>query len=208
MIAMRIDVWPRALALALLPLACDSATAADDAYRLTVDSQQEYRLKLPDTENKDAGKRPYKREVDDAARCGIEPALIHALIQTESAYDESARSAKGAVGLMQVLPTTGARLGFSDLSKPQQNLAAGVAYLCELKQRFDGDLSLMLAAYNAGEHAVLRYGGIPPYAETRHYVPTVLERMQKLMPAANPYRLRLPLDLSRAVKLRALPEMQ
>jgi len=110
----------------------------------------------------------------------LDEALLHALIATESGYDPGALSKKGAMGLMQVMPGTGKRYGARDLNDPTQNLAAGARYLRDLLRQFNNDLSLALAAYNAGENAVLRYGNkIPPYRETQQYVPRVLALYKK-----------------------------
>ena len=110
----------------------------------------------------------------------LDEALLHALISTESGYEPGALSKKGAIGLMQVMPGTGKRYGAGDLHDPAQNLAAGARYLRDLLRQFDNDLSLSLAAYNAGENAVLRYGKrIPPYRETQQYVPRVLALYKK-----------------------------
>ncbi|WP_215779314.1 lytic transglycosylase domain-containing protein [Paludibacterium sp. B53371] len=110
-----------------------------------------------------------------AMHFGLDPDLLHALIRVESGYDPRARSAKGAIGLMQLIPATGSRFGATVLEDPVQNLQAGSRYLVWLLQRFDGNLPLALAAYNAGEGAVLRYGNrIPPYPETAQYVARVL----------------------------------
>lgn len=114
--------------------------------------------------------------VAEAARTyQIEEALLHALISTESGYEPGAVSKKGAIGLMQVMPGTGKRYGVSNLADPGQNIQAGARYLRDLLKQFDNDLKLALAAYNAGENAVLRHGRrIPPYRETTQYVPRVL----------------------------------
>lgn len=101
----------------------------------------------------------------------LHPELLHAVVRVESAYDPKAVSSKGAVGLMQLMPATAARFGVSDREDPQQNLKAGARYLRELLGMFDNDLTLALAAYNAGENAVIRYGNrVPPFPETRDYV--------------------------------------
>jgi soluble lytic murein transglycosylase-like protein len=101
------------------------------------------------------------------------------VIRAESGFDPEARSAKGALGLMQLIPATAARFGVSDPLQPLQNLRGGMAYLNWLLGQFQGDLELVLAGYNAGERAVQRYGGIPPYAETRAYVSKILKRYGK-----------------------------
>jgi soluble lytic murein transglycosylase-like protein len=105
----------------------------------------------------------------------LDEALLHALISTESGYEAGAVSPKGAVGLMQLMPETGKRYGVTNLRDPGQNIRAGARYLHDLLRQFDNDLRLALAAYNAGENAVLRYGRrIPPYRETTQYVPRVM----------------------------------
>ena len=110
----------------------------------------------------------------------LDEALLHAVISTESGYEPRAVSPKGAIGLMQVMPATGKRFGVANLNDPAQNVAAGARYLSLLLRQFDNDLQLVLAAYNAGENAVLRHGRrIPPYRETRQYVPRVLALYKK-----------------------------
>ena len=117
--------------------------------------------------------RPFAEIIESAAtRHGVSPALIHAVVRAESNYQPRARSTKGARGLMQVLPSTGRQLGAGNLFDPRSNLDAGVRYLKELLAEFD--LPLAVAAYNAGPAAVRRYGGMPPFAETRTYVERVL----------------------------------
>lgn len=109
-----------------------------------------------------------------AAEHAVDADLLHAIVTVESAYNPHARSHAGALGLMQVIPATGKRFGASNLLDPLQNLRAGTAYLVWLHRRFNGNLELMLAAYNAGEGAVQRHGNrVPPYAETRQYVAKV-----------------------------------
>ena len=103
----------------------------------------------------------------------VDPALVRAVIETESGWNPSARSRKGAVGLMQLIPTTAQRFGAHDAYSPQQNVDAGVKYLKTLLQRYDGNLDLALAAYNAGEGAVDRAHGVPAFRETRDYVQKV-----------------------------------
>lgn len=106
----------------------------------------------------------------------VDPALLHAVITVESAYNPRARSPKGATGLMQLMPDTARRYGTTDLTNPLENLRAGAKYLRDLLGMFDNNLRLVLAAYNAGEGAVARAGNrIPPYPETRAYVPRVLQ---------------------------------
>jgi soluble lytic murein transglycosylase-like protein len=118
----------------------------------------------------------YAVHVDAAAQAShVDPALIHAVISAESGYNARAQSPKGAVGLMQLMPDTARRYRVSDRLDPAQNIHGGARYLADLLQMFNNDLSLTLAAYNAGEKAVMKYGNrIPPYPETAAYVPRVL----------------------------------
>jgi len=105
----------------------------------------------------------------------IRPELLHAMVHAESAYDPKAESRKGAVGLMQLMPATAKRYGVTDRYNPEQNLRAGASYLKDLLEQFDFDLKLAVAAYNAGENAVIRAGNqIPNYPETQAYVEKVL----------------------------------
>jgi len=113
---------------------------------------------------------------DAARRSHIDAALVRAVVAVESGYDPSAVSSKGAVGLMQLMPETGRRYGVTNLYDPAQNVRAGSMYLRDLLKKFNNDLHLSLAAYNAGEEAVIRFGNrIPPYSETQQYLPKVLE---------------------------------
>ncbi|MBZ0106440.1 MAG: lytic transglycosylase domain-containing protein [Sulfuricella denitrificans] len=123
-----------------------------------------------------AGKSQYDGIVEEVARThGIDGALLHAVISVESHYNSQAVSSKGAAGLMQLMPATAKRYGVSDSLDPVQNLHGGAQYLRDLLTLFNSDLKLALAAYNAGENAVIRHGNrIPPYRETRDYVPRVL----------------------------------
>lgn len=111
-----------------------------------------------------------------AGRYGLDPALLTAVAKVESDFDPYAVSDKRACGLLQLLPETGERFGVGDLFDAEQNLEGGARYLRWLLDRFDGRTDLALAAYNAGEQAVERHGGIPPYPETRAYVSRVLRQ--------------------------------
>jgi soluble lytic murein transglycosylase-like protein len=110
-----------------------------------------------------------------AERHNVDPALVRAVIETESNWNPAAVSRKGALGLMQLIPTTAQRFGANDAFSPKQNVDAGVRYLKTLLERYNGNLDLALAAYNAGEGAVDRAHGIPAYRETRNYVQRVQE---------------------------------
>jgi soluble lytic murein transglycosylase-like protein len=113
--------------------------------------------------------------IEAAARHRLDPALIKAVIRTESNFDHRAVSRKGALGLMQLMPGTAGMYGLADAFEPRGNIDAGSKHLRMLLDRYRGDLHLALAAYNAGEQAVERYGRrIPPFAETRGYVRSVL----------------------------------
>jgi soluble lytic murein transglycosylase-like protein len=110
---------------------------------------------------------------DAAARHNMDPALVKAVISTESGWNSQAVSRKGAVGLMQLIPGTAQRFGVGNPFDPAQNVEGGTTYLKSLLDRYDGDLNKSLAAYNAGEGAVDRSGGVPAYPETQRYVQKV-----------------------------------
>jgi hypothetical protein len=110
-----------------------------------------------------------------ATEHGVDPALVKAIIRAESNFDQRAVSRKGAQGLMQLMPDTAFRYAVSNVFDPAENIRGGVQYLRYLQELFPYQLHLTIAAYNAGENAVLRYNGIPPYAETRAYVARVLQ---------------------------------
>ncbi len=113
----------------------------------------------------------YDDQIAEAARANaIDPKFVKSVMMIESAFDPAAVSRKGAQGLMQLMPETAARYGVRNAFDPAENIAGGARHLADLLGRFGGDLSRSLAAYNAGENAVLRYGGVPPYEETRLYV--------------------------------------
>ncbi len=114
-----------------------------------------------------------------ARKHGLDPGLVLAVVGVESAFHPEAVSSKGAQGLMQLMPGTAASLGVEDAFDPIQNLDGGVRHLGSLLTLYGGDVSRALAAYNAGEGAVARHGGIPPFKETREYVKKVLERYER-----------------------------
>ena len=115
---------------------------------------------------------------------GLSPRLVQSVVQVESGYNVRALSHKGAQGLMQLMPATARELGVEDAYDARQNLEGGARYLRQQLERFDGDLTLALAAYNAGPTAVQRFGGIPPYRETRNYVQKVLSLYRGSVPQA------------------------
>lgn len=122
-----------------------------------------------------------------AAEHGIDAALVRALIHAESAFNPNARSHKGAQGLMQLMPATAGMYGVRNAYDAGQNIKAGVEHLAGLLERYDGDVKLAAAAYNAGEGAVKKYGGVPPFAETRVYVDRVeilMKRYQQALATA------------------------
>ncbi|MBX9706166.1 MAG: lytic transglycosylase domain-containing protein [Gammaproteobacteria bacterium] len=127
---------------------------------------------------------PFRALVDEVAHTNnVEAALLHAVIATESNYITRAVSRKGAVGLMQLMPATAKRYGVKDVYDPVQNVQGGTRYLKDLLKLFDNNVRLTLAAYNAGETAVARFGNkVPPYPETREYV-------NKVMGLYNQYRV-------------------
>lgn len=150
----------------------------DGRYQMLVDAPALALEGVPATEGPpDARAWLRYRDVvlESARRFRIDPALLRAVIRAESGYDHKAVSRRGAAGLMQLMPATARRLGVADVFNPAQNVQGGARYLVELMTRFDNDLHLALAAYNAGEGAVLKYGRrIPPYPETTDYVARVV----------------------------------
>lgn len=125
----------------------------------------------------------YEPMIQRAAQsAAVKPELVRAVIAVESAFNPRAVSKRGAIGLMQLKPSTARRYGVANAYDPEQNVMAGARYLRDLLVRYGNNLELTLAAYNAGEDAVERYGrSIPPFSETRRYVPAVLQVYRKLL---------------------------
>ena len=160
-----------------------------DDYKLKTDRR--YRLRVDgrvDADEPDApvahfnARQPFGEIIDRESKSNsLDPHLVAALISVESNHNAGARSPKGAMGLMQLMPDTAKRYGIADPYHAESNIRGGTRYLRDLLAMFSGDVELALAAYNAGENAVIRYGNrIPPYAETRDYVPKVLKRYDAL----------------------------
>jgi len=149
----------------------------------------------------------YDNHVDAAARVyQINPDLVRAVMGVESEFDQWAVSSKGARGLMQLMPATARRLGVLDSFDARQNIFGGAQYLRILLDQFQGDVTLALAAYNAGENAVLRYRGVPPYKETRGYVQKVqnlLGGLSESQPAANAAAFYTPGSTAMALRSAA-----
>lgn len=120
-----------------------------------------------------ASVQPYVAEA--ANKYDVDPALIEAVIKQESAYNATAQSHVGAQGLMQLMPATAKELGVENSLDPRQNVMGGAKYLRQLMDQFDGNLTKVIAGYNAGPGAVSHYGGVPPYSETQNYVAKVLQ---------------------------------
>ena len=145
--------------------------------KLYMDTRHSVRAERP----RPMGPNPFRREITDASTLtGVDAKLVEAIIAAESSFDPRALSKKGAQGLMQLMPETAQRFNVANVWDPKQNIAGGTAYLAELMSVYKADLPLVLAAYNAGEGAVERHGGVPPYRETREYVDKVLDYYRRL----------------------------
>lgn len=128
---------------------------------------------------------------------GVDPRFIHAVIWQESKYKVQARSGAGAQGLMQLMPATARRFGCTNAYDTASNIEAGTKYLRFLLQRFDGNVSLALAGYNAGEGSVDKYNGVPPYKETQNYVRIITGRYGKMShPLLSPEQARIEFRLT------------
>jgi soluble lytic murein transglycosylase-like protein len=182
--------WLRALALAMVLAAFSAAPAMAQIY-VVIDPDGTRRFTNEPVEGSEkfletmytadpnanvrTGSVPFLQEISEASsREGVDAKLVEAVIAAESAFDPWAESHKGAQGLMQLMPDTANRFGVANVWDPRDNIAGGTAYLGKLIEMFSGNLHHVLAAYNAGEGAVTRHGGVPPYAETQQYVERVL----------------------------------
>ncbi len=127
-----------------------------------------------------SSKKPYDDIVVTVAQeHRVPPELVHSIIEAESNYDTWAISSKGAMGLMQLMPVTATQYKVMNVFDPLQNIRGGVKYLVDLIKLYDGDTQHVLAAYNAGQEAIKKYGGIPPYRETRNYIKKVMAAYPK-----------------------------
>jgi soluble lytic murein transglycosylase-like protein len=134
--------------------------------------------------------RPYLSHIQKYAQhYQVDAHLIRAIIRQESCFKIRAKSPVGAMGLMQLMPNTAKELGVKNAWNPEQNIAGGVKYISQQLKRFKGDKRLALAAYNAGPGAVLKYKGIPPYRETKHYVINIMAEYQRLKKYRYPKKL-------------------
>jgi len=159
-----------------------SNVPVDSRYKLMVITGVEAEKSRPDiAAGNFANKARFEKIINEVANTyGVDQALLHAVITVESGYSPNVVSRKGARGLMQLMPVTARRYGVEDSLDPMQNLHGGTQYLRDLLKLFNSDVSLALAAYNAGENAVLKHGRrIPPFRETTRYVPRVLAFYKK-----------------------------
>jgi soluble lytic murein transglycosylase-like protein len=161
--------------LRLAPVATPPATATQTSFTTQLASAMAPAGATAPTAAGAAGPTPFAAEISAAAaRNGVDPKLLTGLIHAESNFDPSATSPAGAQGLTQLMPGTAASLGVTNPLDPAQAIEGGAKYLRQQLDRFGGDATKALAAYNAGPGAVERFGGVPPYAETQAYVRRVL----------------------------------
>jgi soluble lytic murein transglycosylase-like protein len=168
-----------------------SNVPSDSRYQLLISTSSEAATKTPAAKERSidwlARSAQYDGVIKGAASAAtIQAALVRAVIVVESGFNPRAVSKKGAIGLMQLQPATAKRYGVKNIYDPGENVRAGAHYLSDLLARFDSNLELALAAYNAGEEAVERYGRhVPPYRETLAYVPSVMKVYHRLMDQAH-----------------------
>jgi len=166
-----------------------SNVPADSRYQLLIATPTDAVAVAPKDKSIDwlARSAQYDGVIAGAAKAAtIQAALVRAVIVVESGFNPRAVSKKGAIGLMQLQPATAKRYGVKNIYDPEQNVRAGAHYLSDLLTRFGSNLELALAAYNAGEDAVERYGRhVPPFRETLAYVPSVMKVYQRLMDQAH-----------------------
>lgn len=156
-----------------------TSTAKPGSVRVAIDKKSKPDIHMPSDHSPERFSR-YDEHIRQAATLYQIPVeLVRAVIQVESNYDPRALSPAGAQGLMQLMPFTAERMMVTDIMDPRQNIMGGTRYLRILANMFNGDIHLTVAGYNAGEGAVIRYGGIPPYEETQHYVVKVLENYER-----------------------------
>jgi len=163
------------------PVFADFYSYTDDSgvvHITNVPTSAGYKLIMKERKNP-TRKSSANAEIDDiieraSMKYGVDPTLVRAIVKTESNFDSGAVSEDGARGLMQLMPETARLMGVRDIDDPEENLEGGVRYLSQLLKTFGSNLQLAVAAYNAGETAVRKYGAIPPYRETRDYVKKVL----------------------------------
>lgn len=157
----------------------DGVITLSSSGRTKKESSTSVSIAMPRDTSKERFSRYDEHIREAAALYQIPEALVRAVIQVESNYDPRAVSPAGAHGLMQLMPMTAQAMMVEDIFDPRQNILGGTRYLRILANLFNGDLHLTIAGYNAGENAVIRYGGIPPYRETQEYVVKVAENYQR-----------------------------
>lgn len=153
----------------------------DDLAPLSTEELLEQLRRMPAIPGRVSQDIPFAELIREGSlRYGVDAGLVEAVMATESAFNPFAVSHAGAIGLMQLMPDTARRFEVDDIFDPRQNVLAGCRYLSFLLARFEGDIDLALAGYNAGENAVTRHGGVPPYRETRNYVRKVRRYLRQL----------------------------